>query len=275
MWSKSGTNYRKISSNTQAWGTGKGKNHIERKNNQITTYIGTTKYVTKDTGNEILFQLPQGVTGDIFSIDTNIPYKIYDLVDIEYYMFTQYWKNGDAGYSTLDNDEAKDKSGKWNIHKITDSSNTNNGNIYYTDGSFSKGEIFIDLYTATTEYYTTDEGKRDSLSYDKLVESFALPAWGRVATRSEINNKCVHSWFKCKEKGNVDKITKIVLRRENPRNLDKNDIKPIKLVLNNILFFNAEYQAALGPQMQMRIYPSSMQGTTNTKIRKTGGIYRI
>lgn len=275
MWSKSGTNYRKLSSNTQAWGTGKGKNHIERKNNQITTYIGTTKYVTKDTGNEILFQLPQGVTGDIFSIDTNIPYKIYDLVDIEYYMFTQYWKNGDAGYSTLDNDEAKDKSGKWNIHKITDSSNTNNGNIYYTDGSFSKGEIFIDLYTATTEYYTTDEGKRDSLSYDKLVESFALPAWGRVATRSEINNKCVHSWFKCKEKGNVDKITKIVLRRENPRNLDKNDIKPIKLVLNNILFFNAEYQAALGPQMQMRIYPSSMQGTTNTKIRKTGGIYRI
>ena len=275
IWRKSGTNYRKIKPDTKQWGKGDNQSYIERKNNQITTHIGSAKYITKDTGNEILFQLPRGETGDLFSIKTNIPYRIYDLVDIEYYMFTQFFRSGDDGYSNLDGDEAKDKSGKWNIHKITDANNPYKENIYYTDGSFSKGELFIDLYTATTEYYTTDDGKRGTLYYDKLVESFALPAWGRIATRSELNNKCVHAWFKCKEKGNVDKITKIVLRRENPRKLDKSEIKPIKLMLNNMLFFNAEYQAALGPQMQMRIYPNTMQGTTNTKIRKTGGIYRI
>ena len=270
MWSKNGTNYKKISTNTQQWGKGNGKSYIERKDNQIITHIGTTKYTTSNTGNEILFQLPEGETGKLFSIETDIPYTIYDLIDIEYYMFTQYWEDENS-FSSNHNGMSIDTTGAYNLHKASDNK------IYWTDGSFSKGEIYIDLYTRVTENYTNDEdkNKHTSITYDKLVDSFALPSWGRIATRSEVDNKCVHAWFKCKGKGSVDKITKIVLRRENPRQLEETEIKPIKLVLNNILFFNAEYQAALGPQMQMRIYPRSMQGTTNTKIRKTGGIYRI
>ena len=105
------------------------------------------------------------------------------------------------------------------------------------------------------------------------MESFALPAWGRVATRSEVNNKVVHAWFK--KRSSKTTVRAIVLRRENPRNFEKSDIKPIKLLLNDILFFNTEQEAALGPQMQMRIYPNNIDNMTNTKIRKIGGVYRL
>jgi hypothetical protein len=46
-------------------------------------------------------------------------------------------------------------------------------------------------------------------------------------------------------------------------------------MLNNILFLNATNLPALGPQMQMRIYPNNIDNLTNTKIRKVGGVYRL
>ena len=79
----------------------------------------------------------------------------------------------------------------------------------------------------------------------------------------------VHSWFK--KRSDAVKIKTIAIKRNNPR---KQEVDEMFLLLNDILFFNAETEAALGPQMQMRIYPNTPV-TNNTKIRKIGGIYRI
>ena len=38
---------------------------------------------------------------------------------------------------------------------------------------------------------------------------------------------------------------------------------------------NPDSMPALGPQLQMRIYPNNIDNLTNTKIRKFGVIYRI
>lgn len=228
-------------------------NYIERNGSQITTKINGNTYVTKDSGDKTLFHLPGGVTGNLFKINTNIPYTIYNLIDIEYYMFTRYWKPGDTGYSAIS--QNVDTAGYYNIHKRADN------NIFMTDGSFSKGEIYIDFYDS-----------RDIVN-NEPIESFALPSWGRIATRSEVDNKIVHAWFK--KRSTNTKVRSIVLRRENPRKLDKSKIRPIKLMLNNIMFINADEQAALGPQMQLRIYPNNTDNMTNTKIRKIGGVYRI
>lgn len=261
VWGSNGTHRRKGKSASYklAWGQSANQSYIERNENQISTYLYKgkennkdtwTKYVTEDTGNQILFHLPSGVTGKLFKITTKIPYTIYDLIDIEYYIFSQYWKSTDS-----DKPSNPDTTGRFNVHKH---STTND--IIWTDGSFSKGELYIDLYD--TEDTT-----------GKPMESFALPSWGRVATRSEVNNKVVHAWFK--KRSSKTTVRAIVLRRENPRNFEKSDIKPIKLLLNDILFFNTEQEAALGPQMQMRIYPNNIDNMTNTKIRKIGGVYRL
>jgi hypothetical protein len=63
-----------------------------------------------------------------------------------------------------------------------------------------------------------------------------------------------------------------VLHRANPVNRPVDDVK---LMLKNILFYNAETMPALGPQMQLRVYPNTMNNLANTKIRKFGCIYRI
>ncbi len=229
--------------------------YIERNENQITTHWGMKNnqpltYITEDSGNEILLVLPKETTGDIFKIDTNIPYTIYDLIDIEYYVFCRYWESNNE-----DKPENMDKEDYWNVHKASD------GNVYETDGSFAKGEVYIDLY--------------DTREIDKAepIESFALPSWGRIATRSEEKNKVVHALFKKRKDAGI--IKSIVVRRENPRQYAKEDIRQIKLMLNNILFLNATNLPALGPQMQMRIYPNNIDNLTNTKIRKVGGVYRL
>ena len=247
VWGSEGTNRRR--SQTPAFKQAfSNNNYIERKGSQIHTKInGKGKYLSPDTGNQLLFQLPSGTTGNLFKIKTNIPYTIYDLVEVEYYIFSEYWKPGDSGMPTN-----VDKKDYYNIHK------KDNGNVYLTDGSFSKGEIFIDLYDT-----------RD-INSTAPIDSFALPAWGRVATRSEQTNKIVHAWFK--KRSDNPHVKCIVLRRENPRN---EDVPAIKLMLNDMIFFNAETEGALGPQMQMRIYPNNTNNMTNTKIRKIGGIYRI
>ena len=64
----------------------------------------------------------------------------------------------------------------------------------------------------------------------------------------------------------------IAIRRENPT---KGNIGEIKLVLNNILLYNADTMPALGPQMQMRIYPSEEGKLDDIQIRKIGCIYRL
>ena len=263
IWGSEGTNKRKRNKCQfrYPWGNGINQNYIKRDNTQIKTYIYNSSknahdvYVTKDTGNQILFNIPAEAEGNLFKINTNIPYHIYDLIDIEYFVFTQYWdKSNDPinidGKTTIDS-IAHDEKGSMNV-RSTDT------NIYLTEGSFSKGEFYIDFYD------TTD------INSSTPVESFALPAWGRLATRSTQTNKVVHAWFK--KRNNIPKIACIVLRRENPRKIK---LPPVKLMINDILFFNAETEGAFVPQMQMRIYPNNKNVMKNTKIRKIGGVYRL
>lgn len=244
---------------------------IERQNSTITTTVtqknGTIKkgkYVTTDSSKKILFELPEGLTGNLFKIKTDIPFTVYDLIDVQYTMFceriTRDDQTEDQLNSTLlipETGESIDFINHSNVRRNDDST------IYWrTDGSFSKGEIILDLYE------TTDINNADP------IESLPLPAWGRTATQSTVDNKIINAWFK--KHTSSTKIKCIVLRRADPRNL-KDKLPRIRLMIHNILFFNSEQQLALGPQMQMRIYPNAIKdaGYSNTKIRKYGAIYRL
>lgn len=218
----------------------------------ITKNNKTNTYLTNNTGNQTLFYLPPDKEGILFKINTNIPYTIYDLIDIEYYMFTTYTDN--------ENNNANVNS---NVQYYADDSGTNH--TYTTHGHFSKGDICINLYDT-----------RNNIESATPVESFALPAWGLGQTKSHVSNKVVHSWFK--KRSDAVTIKAITIERKNPRKNEKGDnsipTDEMFLLLNDILFVNAETEAALGPQLQMRIYPNTPI-TNNTKIRKFGGIYRI
>lgn len=257
VWQKYNSSYRRLESGNKGHsGTGS----ITRNGTTITTKLdGQGTFTTNDSGNPILFDLPADVTGNLFKIDTDIPFTIYDLIDIEYYMFCEHVTKatGDANGESLKNRLITLDS---NVHNFYENSNVRNDNDYYyiTDGSFSKGEIILDFYET-----------RD-INNAQPVESFPLPSWGRVATRSNVSDKTVHAWFK-KHTAST-KIKCIVLRRANPR---KVAVPHIRLILNNILLFNADEQLALGPQMQLRIYPNTMNNYANTKIRKYGAVYRL
>ena len=249
---------------------------IQRQNSTITTtvtednYIKKGKYVTTESANKILFELPAGLTGNLFKIETDIPLSIYDLIDVQYTMFcerinatrTDGTTRTDTELNTTlmipeTNNDISFLNGHTNVRANDDRT------IYYrTDGSFSKGEIVLDLYE------TTD------IKNAEPIESLPLPAWGRVATQSTVKNKIINAWFK--KHTTSTKVKCIVLRRADPRNLG-NKLPRIRLMLNNILLFNAEQQLALGPQMQLRIYPNAIKdaGYSNTKIRKYGAIYRL
>ena len=100
-----------------------------------------------------------------------------------------------------------------------------------------------------------------------------MPAWGKVAHYyNKINprKKTVHAWFK--KTTDATQIKKIVLRRENPT---KQPVEELYLIIENILFYNADTMPALGPQMQIRIYPQEMDTLANTTIRKFGCVYRL
>lgn len=198
---------------------------ITRKGHEISTKVPSTTYSIKDSGNDILFFLPENITGTLFKIETDIPYTIYDLIDIEYH--------------------------------ILETSNSSN---HHTGGFFSKGDIIINFYDTTN---LTEEP----------VEKFSLPAWGKVQERSTVKDKTVHSWFK--KRSNSRQIKMITIERQNPRESEGIQAGNLYLVLRDIKLFNAETEGALGPQMQMRIYPNKVDNTTNTKIRKFGGIYRL
>ena len=134
-----------------------------------------------------------------------------------------------------------------------------NSTAGWTEGSIMKGEIILDLYD-TTEYQSTEP-----------IESLPLPAWGRVQNNSVVSGtKIVHSWFKLHS--NANKVKYIIIRRGNPTGRQFTDLK---LVIQDIVFLNTESVPALGPQMQIRIYPQDEKALVNTKIRKFGCIYRL
>ena len=257
FWSSEGTSRRKIPNKFSTWNN---YTSIKRNENQITTKFrldgeNTTKtYLNNDTGNQVLLHMPKALLGNMFCINVDIPYTLYETICIEYYVFTEYWKENE--YSP----DRADENSNINIH-TTELGQTN---MYQTYGSFMKGELYID-------FYDEPDGPNGK---GKKIESFALPSWGRVATQSEISNKVMHAWFK--KRTSHEQIKSIVIRRANPLGLDRlTEIQPISLMLNDILFYSTEMKAALGPQMQMRIYPNNVDNLTNTKIRKTGGVYRL
>ncbi len=133
-----------------------------------------------------------------------------------------------------------------------------NVQYYVLDGEIHKGDILLDLYD------TINTGSTQP------IQTLALPAWGAIQQNASASNKTVNAWFKVRT--NANNVKCIQLRRANPTgtNTDR-----IVLYINDILFYNAPQLPALGPQMQMRIYPNNINGTYNTKIRKYGGIYRL
>lgn len=224
-----------------------------RLQNSTSSKVYTSK---NDVGNQTMFDLPKNTTGQLFKIDVDIPYTTYNFVQIEYYMFCECF-NKASGTTSVINSLSEDikQDNKTDYLNIQEDDNY----IYRTDGSFSKGDIII-------EFYDTRNIKNAN-----PVEKFVLPAWGRVATRAKVNDKCTNAIFK--KRSNAVSIKTIVLRRENPRKVE--NVPHIRLCLNNIVLFNAHSQPALGPQMAMRIYPDSKSIGENTKIRKIGGVYRI
>ena len=138
---------------------------------------------------------------------------------------------------------------------LQEAADDNNG------GKINKGDIVLNLYD------TTD------LNGAVPIERLPLPAWGKIQNSygAPGTTKVVHTWFKLHT--DADKIRCITIERANP--VPDQQVKELRLVLNNILFYNAETMPALGPQMQLRIYPNKMNNLANTKIRKFGCIYRL
>lgn len=178
----------------------------------------------------------QACLGQLFAIDVDINLVPYDFIDVEYRTMQEFY-SGSVGYIGNPNTERT---------------------LTADCGEIFKGDIILDLYDT-----------RD-ISSSSPVQSLALPAWGKVQHYYNGNNKTVHAWFK--KQTDATEIKKIVLRRENPTN---RNVEQLFLLLENILFFNAETMPALGPQMQLRVYPQSMDKIANTQIRKFGCVYRI
>ena len=250
---------REISSFTdmsnQAYHTGRGTafstdnpltiTSISRDKNEITF---NNTYKTTNSGNQILFKIP-AKTGKLFKIDTNIPFSIYDLINIEYYV---------QSYSKQKSCTMQEGNGGGLNYSCINHNGTVCEDVYY--GSFSKGDIIIHFYDTTD---VTDD--------TKPIESFALPSWGYQAIKANVSNKIVHAWFK--KRSEAKRVRSIVIERKNPTN---SDMYEIRLVLNNILLYNANVMPALGPQMQMRIYPNTSEGSLDDiQIRKIGCIYRL
>lgn len=231
---------------------------IKRKSNNITANImrqykdtntpptpGTIS--TTNSGNELLFIFPANETGNIFKIDTNIPFSLYDLIDIEYYIYS------DNVLNEKDNVETVRESTNTPTYKCDGDSQFH---TYHYYGNFSKGDILFKLY--------------DKVDIDDAepIETFTLPSWGRIQQNATIKDKSVSAWFK--KRSNASRVKSIVIERANPNN---KEVGEIRLVLKNMLFYNADTMPALGPQMLMRIYPES--DLNEIQIRKTGCIYRI
>lgn len=262
VWKNINSSYRKITKDSAEGDAYTGPGTIIREGSTITTTLNNmdSTFVTQDSAGQILFDLPADVTGNLFKIETDIPFTIYDLIAVQYKMFCEYIPISEISYDMsrllVVDEDTKETKNMYNNSNIRD----DGVNYYITDGSFSKGEIILDLYETTD----TDNAQP--------IESLVLPSWGRVATQSSVSDKTINAWFK--KHTNSTQIKCMILRRANPRKLDQ--VPHIRLIIDNILLFNADQQLALGPQMQMRIYPNvASDFSNNTKIRKYGAIYRI
>ena len=218
---------------------------MKREKNKITAIYGegnnATELTTTNTGNEVIFNFPKDITGDIFRIDVDIPLTIYDLIDIEYYVLHMVNTSADT---TTDN--------------LVDESPQYNGYKYDYYGYISKGEINFKFYDTTDIQVDTQP-----------VETFSLPSWGRMQMNAHVMDKGVRAWFK--KRSAASQIKTIIVERNNPMGLDT--LQNLSLVLCNILLFNADVMPSLGPQMQMRIYPT--EDLSEIQIRKVGCVYRI
>lgn len=151
------------------------------------------------------------------------------------------------------------------IYNLTSSGLTYNtevasGVYTQTQGMLHSGDIVV-------EFYDTRDHTSNNV---EPVETFALPAWGRIQTRAKRYDKEVNAWFKIRNGG---RIQRIVIKRKNPTG--DNAWYPLKLHLYDIGFHREKTVPALGSQLQMRIYPKSEATDENTSIRKVGVVYRI
>lgn len=221
--------------------------------NRIQIYEGddnTTPIRTStDLANSILFMLnSMDGTGSLFRINTDIDTTAYDWINIKYNL--EIVQSGqDITFKNNDNKIIKKKD-----------------DGYKSDMELMKGEVIFDLYDT-----------RDIIGATP-IESLPLPAWGKIQERygqnewengEQIVDKTVNAWFKLHTNATIKTI---VLRRENPTN---RLIENLSIVLQDIVFLNTSSVPALGPQMQVRIYPENMDSLLNTKIRKFGCVYRL
>lgn len=213
----------------------KNSNRIQIKNGN--TLVRTSN----DTANTIVFHINSAdKTGNLFKINTDINLSAYHWVNIKYHL--ELIKTITTTHATPE--ELK--------------------TFFETGDQISKGDIIFDFYNVDA----------DNIIGATPVESFALPAWGKIQEqygngKTDYPNKTVNAWFKIHT--DASSLKCIVLRRENPT---KRDMANVNLVLQDIVFLNTNTVPALGPQMHVRIYPKNMT-TRNTKIRKVGCVYRI
>lgn len=226
------------------------------------------KYTTVDN----VEKHPSLQDGDIIGIG-NITFGAYNIRPyVPYGSERKKWTKVNAPNSTVEysNDYRNSanfdiKDAKGNLFKINTDLNLtpyDYVNVQYTVpnqyGEIHKGDILIDLYDTT------------NINAVEPIETLALPAWGFVQQNSTVTDKTVNAWFKIRTKATSVKC--VVLRRENPTQSSSDELL---LKIMNILFYNTPQLPALGPQMQIRIYPREKNGAYNTKIRKFGGIYRL
>lgn len=196
------------------------------------------KDISRHGSMSIKFDLRDGELGNLFKINTNFTsLQSYNLIRISYYLAT------DVDDSVqLTNNESTD---------------TIDNNIL-TSGSIRKGDIYIDLYD------TTD------INNNIPVESLPLPAWGRTAQISTIDDKTVNAFFKIRS--DAQSIKTIVLRRENPVG---DEVKAMQLHLVDMVAYHTNVMPGLGPQILMRIYPNTLEDLNVPKIRKYGVIFKL
>lgn len=195
------------------------------------------KDISRHGSASIKFDLRDDELGNLFKINTNFfSLKPYNLVRISYYIATDV--NDAIPTSYTDKDTTIDNT--------------------VTSGSIRKGDIYID-------FYDTEDIKNNT-----PVESFPLPAWGKTAQTSTVDDKTVNAFFKIRSDAST--IRSIVLRRENPA---EDEVLAMQLHLVDIVAYHTNVMPGLGPQILMRIYPNTLEDLNVPKIRKYGVIFKL
>ena len=212
-----------------------------------TNEIVTWKYNNKNVQNkmswgDVVFDI-NSESGNLFKIPVDTPLSAYKTILISYYVHTSVVEEKDTSASSNSN-----------VHY-----NEVTNETYTCLGSFDKGEFYIDLY---------EDEQLDR--HSEPIESFALPAWGRVCAQSDVYDKTITAFFK--KRSSAKRVKWIVLRRENPK---KKTLRPIRLYLRNIVAYTSEKHTSMGPKLMMRIYPNSLNATNIPKFRKYGVVYKL